>query len=98
VTPVLYQTWGRRDGEPGKENDDFYQMNERVRRGYAAASERGGGIAIAPAGDAWEEVFNEGRGSELYVEDGSHPSAYGNKVTAKSIFETLFKSSENASG
>lgn len=88
--PVLYQTWGRRDGEPGVEGDDFFKMNERVRQGYRDASEQAGGILVVPAGDAWEKEHLAGRGADLYTEDGSHPSAYGDKVTARVFYEALF--------
>jgi len=89
--PMLYQTWGRRDGEPGVKGDDFFKMNARVREGYRQASERGGGIIIIPAGDGWEQEYRAGRGAELYVEDGSHPSEFGNEVTARVFYETIFK-------
>lgn len=89
--PVLYQTWGRRDGDPDVPGDDFYKMNERVRNGCKSAAERGGGIVIVPVGDAWERVFKEGRGAGLFHEDGSHPSDFGNQVTAQTFYDTLFK-------
>ena len=91
AVPLLYQTWGRRDGDPDVEVDDFYKMNERVREGYRIASESGGRIITVCAGDAWEREFRAGRGAELYVEDGSHPSAYGNKVTAGEFYRTIFR-------
>lgn len=91
AVPLLYQTWGRRDGQPGLTGDDFYKMNARVREGYKSASEQAGGILIAPAGDAWEEEYRAGRGKELYTEDGSHPSVRGNKVTARVFYETIFR-------
>ena len=91
AVPTLYQTWGRRDGDPNVPGDDFFKMNERVRNGYQSASERGGEIVILPAGDAWEREFREGRGEDLYVEDGSHPSDFGNQITAQTIYDTIFK-------
>jgi len=90
AVPMLYQTWGRRDGDPDVPGDDFFKMNQRVRSGYQSASERGGGIAIIPAGDAWEREFREGRGAELFCEDGSHPSDFGNQITAQVFYDTIF--------
>ena len=90
AVPLLYQTWGRRDGDPGIEDDDFYKMNRRVRNGYRAASRNAGGVAMVPAGDAWEREFRAGRGKDLYVEDGSHPSVFGNEVTAKEFFRVIY--------
>jgi len=88
--PLLYQTWGRRDGNPLLPGDDFYKMNERVRNGYRAASRKAGGITTVAAGDAWEREYRAGRGKELFIEDGSHPSAFGNSVTAEEFFKTIY--------
>lgn len=90
AVPLLYQTWGRRDGDERIPGDDFYAMNERVRNGYRKASEFAGGVTIVPAGDAWEREYRAGRGRELYQEDGSHPSAYGDEVTAKEFYRVIF--------
>jgi len=90
AVPLLYQTWGRRDGDPDMPEDDFIHMNSRVRKGYRAASENAGGVAIVPAGDAWEREFMAGRGKELFVDDGSHPSSYGNEVTAREFYRVIF--------
>lgn len=88
--PMLYQTWGRRDGQSGLKGDDFYQMNARIREGYSRAAENAGGAEIVPVGDAWEEEFRKGNGVKLYVEDGSHPSEYGNRVSARVFYQSIF--------
>ena len=88
--PVLYQTWGRRDGQPGLKGDDFYQMNARVREAYSHAAELAGGVEIVPVGDAWEKEFRKGNGKKLFIEDGSHPSDYGNRVSALVFFKKIF--------
>lgn len=90
AVPLLYQTWGRRDGDPDRPEDDFHSMNLRVRNGYRAASDNAGGVAIVPAGDAWEREFMAGRGSDLFVDDGSHPSSYGNEITAREFYRVIF--------
>ena len=88
--PVLYQTWGRRDGDKTLRNDDFYAMNARVRAGYEAAARNCGGIVVVPAGDAWEREMNAGRGRELFMPDGSHPTQLGNTITAEAFYEAFF--------
>ncbi len=88
--PILYQTWGRRDGDKNVRHDDFYAMNKRVREGYRAAARNCGGMVVVPAGDAWEREMNAGHGKELFAEDGSHPTPLGNEVTAEVFYETLF--------
>jgi hypothetical protein len=88
--PILYQTWGRRDGDQNIHLDDFHAMNRRLRLGYRAASQNAGGIVIAPVGDAWENEVSAGRGAALFMEDGSHPSALGDRLTAQTFYETIF--------
>ena len=91
AVPVLYQTWGRRDGDEwhhGKDN--FHAMNSRLRDGYQQAARHANGVIIVPVGDAWEKEVNAGRGAALFQEDGSHPTARGDRLTAKIFFNTLF--------
>ena len=90
AVPLLYQTWGRRDGDPDFPEDDFINMNSRVRKGYRSASENAGGVTVVPAGDAWEREFMAGRGRDLFVDDGSHPSSYGNEITAREFYRVIF--------
>lgn len=93
AVPVLYQTWGNRNGDATKPGDDFHAMTRRVGEGYASAAENAGGMIIVPAGRAWESEVSTGRGDGLFMPDGRHPTAYGNEVTAKVFFETLFPAS-----
>lgn len=90
ATPILYQTWGRRDGDERIEGDDFYAMNQRVRDGYHRASEYAGVVTIVPVGDGWEREYRAGRGHELYHEDGSHPSDYGDQISAREFYRLIF--------
>lgn len=88
--PILYQTWGRRDGDPKIRNDDFHAMNHRLRLGYQAASKNADGLEIVRVGDAWETEVSAGRGAALFMEDGSHPSPSGNQLTAQTFYQTIF--------
>jgi hypothetical protein len=91
AVPVLYQTWGRQHGNPlFSSKDDFKSMNRRVREGYRQASRYAGGLLVVPAGDAWEKEAEAGRGSLLYQPDGSHPTPYGDRITAETFYRTLF--------
>lgn len=91
AVPVLYQTWGRRDGDEWSiVKDDFHAMNQRLREGYRQAALAAGGLTVVPAGDAWEQEVSAGRGESLFMPDGSHPTARGDDLTARVFFETLF--------
>jgi hypothetical protein len=89
AVPVLYQTWGWRDGDKALPKDDFHAMTGRLRDGYQAAG-KAENIAVVPVGDVWDREFSAGKSAKLFQKDGSHPSAYGNEVTAKVFYETLF--------
>ncbi len=90
AVPVLYQTWGRRDGDEARRNDDFDAMTARLRAGYQAASKNAGNLVVVPVGDAWEREISAGRGSGLFMPDGSHPTQAGNDLTASVFYETFF--------
>jgi hypothetical protein len=88
--PVLYQTWGRRDGDAKIRHDDFHAMTARLRTGYQAAARDAGGLVVVPVGDAWEREMSAGRGGGLFMDDGSHPTAYGNNLTAEVFRDAIF--------
>ena len=90
AVPVLYQTWGYRDGDPHRRGDDFHAMTGRVREGYHAAARHAGGLQVIAAGDAWEREMSAGRGSKLFQKDGSHPTLVGNRLTAEVFYDALF--------
>jgi hypothetical protein len=89
AVPVLYQTWGYLDGDPHSAGDDFHAMTARVREGYRAAAQYAGDLKVIPAGDAWEREMSAGRGRRLFMEDGSHPSPQGNRITAETFHREL---------
>ena len=89
--PVLYQTWGRRDGNDQLREDSFKQMTARLREGYHAAAKFADGVIVIPVGDAWEREMIAGRGRELFIDDGSHPSAAGDAITAATFYHALFE-------
>ncbi len=90
--PILYQSWGRRDGDPKIPGDTFLTMNHRLRTGYHAASRDAGGLVVVPVGDAWEKEVAAGRGAHLYNSDGSHPTRDGNRLIAEVFYRTIFGS------
>lgn len=91
--PVLYMTWGRRDGDA--ENmallGDFDTMQRRLSEAYRAAGERHG-VRLASVGEAWAKVRAQDAslGERLYQEDGAHPSAEGACVASCVFLRVLF--------
>ncbi len=91
AVPVLYQTWGRRDGDSYLvSRDDFHSMNKRLREGYQQAARVAGGLTVVPVGDAWEREVDAGRGDSLFMPDGSHPTSRAEALTAEVFYKTLF--------
>lgn len=88
--PVLYQTWGRRDGDPRVKGDDFVAMCRRLRSGYRSASEAAGGVVIVAVGDAWVKTGANGGQRALFMPDGSHPSPSGDRLTAEVFYQCFF--------
>ena len=89
ATPVLYQTWGYRDGDERKWRDDFFAMNQRLRKGYHDAA-RAESLPVVRVGDAWESEMKLGRGERLFMPDGLHPSREGVRLNALVFCEAFF--------
>jgi hypothetical protein len=91
--PILYMTWGRRNGDEANPhvNPDYTTMQDRLTAAYRAAGDRNG-VPVAPVGEAWRRVraANPSLGKQLYRKDGSHPSAKGAFLAACVLTATIF--------
>lgn len=94
--PVLYQTWGHRNGNANLKGDTFEAMTKRLREGYRAAAADAGNLAIVPVGDVWEKEVAAGNADKLYQKDHSHPTDEGNALTASVFHQAMFPGEEEA--
>lgn len=94
AVPLLFLTWGRRDGDQVNTevfpNDTYEAMQDRLDRGYRRMSEASG-AAVVPVGKAWRLARKRHPAIDLYVADGSHPSAAGAYLAACVFYGWIFK-------
>jgi hypothetical protein len=101
ATPVVYSTWGRRDGDPNNQSifPDFKSMNDLTTSGYLDYASLLPDPIIIPAGAGFDIIWNEDaspvRFRDLYWSnnDGSHPSIQGTYMVACMFYAKLFDGS-----
>ncbi|MFT5240357.1 MAG: hypothetical protein ACI9OU_001713 [Candidatus Promineifilaceae bacterium] len=93
---VLYQTWGRRDGDKrnAERFPDYASMQKALSTSYRSAAKRCDAI-LAPVGDTWSRVraADTRLGNALYKTDGSHPSDKGAYLAACVLYAAIFEES-----
>ena len=88
--PLLYMTWGHREGDPDNFSHDTYAaMQLRLRHGYENIA-RELGIPVAPAGLAWELALQRSPKLQLWTDDGSHPTVAGTYLAACVMYQVMF--------
>lgn len=90
ATPVLYGTWGRKEGHSVLANNGW--TNESMTWMISAAYEAIGaelGIDVAYAGLAFYDVYTNNKNINLYDEDLTHPNATGSYLAAMTIFAKI---------
>lgn len=92
--PVLYETWGIKDGAEAlaKHNLTQESMTQKLVASYDAIAEELQ-IGVSHVGTAFYLISTANKDLELYDQDKSHPSALGSYVVALTHFATLFKKS-----
>ncbi len=92
--PVLYMTWGHRDGDQMNKTlfPDYLTMQNSLKKAYDEAATRNE-LTVVPVGEVWSLVRqqDEQLGRELYQDDSSHPSVKGSFLAACTFFRVLFR-------
>jgi hypothetical protein len=95
--PLLYLTWGRRDGWPENQMPTYASMQSAIDDGYLAiATDQK--VAVAAVGDAWATLITHGIGAPLWQQDGSHPTEAGTYLAACVFYATIFRESPQGLG
>lgn len=95
--PVFYMTWGRENGDMQNCASfpfmcTYEGMQQALRNNYVALANWNDAYT-APVGVAWKNVRDTQPQIDLYVADGSHPSAAGTYLAACVFYCTLFQES-----
>jgi len=91
--PILYSTWGRKDGSDYYSKSDIFRgnydgMQEVVTRNYQKAAVRNE-ISVVHIGELWRQVLAQNINFDLYTADASHPSIYGSYLTALGFYSFI---------
>jgi hypothetical protein len=87
--PILFITWGHREGWSDNGLPDYESMQNAINAGYMEVS-RELNIAAVPVGYAWQAVHSQFPQINLWQADGSHPSAAGTYLAACVFYTVIF--------
>lgn len=92
ATPLLFQTWGHREGWPAQGMPTYPSMQAQIGQGYQGIGSELS-VQVVPAGDAWAAALGRDAGAELWQADGSHPSEQGTYLAACVFYAAIFGAS-----
>jgi len=92
ATPVLFMTWGYRDGLPDVGYQDYESIQTAIKAGYLAVSAELD-LAIAPVGVAWMRALEADSELDLWANDGAHPNLAGSYLAACVFYALLYNES-----
>ena len=90
--PLLFLTWGHRDGLPDSGMATYQAMQAQLDIGYQGIAQELGGTLV-PVGDVWYQAQTMVPPIDLWQSDGSHPNAAGTYLAACVFYMTLFQHS-----
>lgn len=90
--PVLFLTWGHRDGLPDYGLSDYAAMQFALSTAYLTLG-RELNVAVAPVGEAWGAARSQSPPLDLWQDDGSHPNMQGTYLAAGVFYAVIFRQS-----
>jgi len=87
--PILFLTWGRRDGWPENNLPDYESMQLQIDQGYMTIANE----LVAPVGYAWLTTLLQNPQLGLWQADGSHPTELGTYLAACVFYSVIFRQS-----
>lgn len=92
AVPMLYMTWGRKNGDSEFGYSDYASMQESLIEGYMGIAHELS-IEVAPVGVAWKTAHEQRPQLELWLVDGIHPSLAGSYLAACVFYAAIYKKS-----
>ena len=89
ATPVLFMTWGRREGLPEAGLKTYAEMQAQVEVGYMEIA-NDLKVMVAPVGIAWQNAIAQKPQLELWQSDGIHPTREGTYLSACVFYAAIF--------
>ena len=90
--PLLFLTWGHRDGWPEAGLWGYAAMQSQLTAGYLEIANELQ-IPVAPVGEAWRRAQAFSPPVGLWQGDGSHPTVQGTYLASCVFYATIFRQS-----
>lgn len=87
--PILYMTWGYRDGFPDGDHPTYASMQNAIAESHLMIADELD-LPVAPVGIAWQRAHEQNPDLELWVEDGGHPTTIGMFLSASVFYAVIF--------
>ncbi len=94
---ILFLTWAKREGMPQSGFNSYGEMQREITNGYLEIANEVN-VIVAPVGEAWQRVIEQGAPIDLWHQDGSHPSLEGSYLAACVFYATVFRESPEGLG
>lgn len=90
--PLLFNTWGHRDGLPDSGEPTYFDMQAQLNAGYKAIAKELK-VRVVPVGSAWLQARTQSPPLDLWQDDGSHPNTPGTYLAACVFYASIFQES-----
>lgn len=87
--PMLFMTWGHRDGDKENGYATYEDMQEGIRKGYMGIAQELS-LPVSPAGLAFLNAKQKDKDIQLWDDDGMHPSLEGSYLAACVFYNKIF--------
>ena len=95
--PLLFITWGHKDGDPQFGLPTYYDMQAQLTAGYMGIAQELN-VPTVPVGPVWLKAQAQPTRLDLWQSDGSHPTEQGTYLAACVFYAFIFHQSPQGLG